>query len=55
MANRQVRRAARKAAARFSPQAAQPQRRIHSGLLPRTPDFQRWLAFIERVYGGAAQ
>lgn len=55
MANRQTRRAVRKAAARFIPQTSRPAPRLHPGLLPRTGDFQRWIAFLERVYGGAAR
>jgi hypothetical protein len=56
MANRQARRAARQAAARFTPRAsAQPMRKLHPGVLSRTRDFQQWLAFVARVYGGAVQ
>lgn len=55
MANRQARRAVRKAAARFIPHNPQPARLPHSGLLPRTRDFQTFLAFIQKVYGGAEQ
>jgi hypothetical protein len=54
MATRQVRRAARKAAARFVPQTTQPQRRLHPGVLPRTRDYQDWLAFIDGVYAARA-
>lgn len=53
MANRQARREARKGAARFSPQPVAIQPRLHPGLLPRTRDLQRCLAFLERVYGPA--